>query len=494
MNKANNLIPLVILLVIGGAIYLFGFINEENDEVTNAPSIDEVIESAPPIPSESNIDAEIIGDAEQKDFLETTQTVAARQKRFEERLDTITDEVSSNVSTGVWKKLESRHLSEFEKMKAFVTKNNDLLMRNVNNLIAENSKKTVIMDEDGNVVSEVGSNLEYDTDIPKGLGFDDLPVNRKNAPNKDYLRKVALSKSDNKRVVLGPSSSSLFDSNGQKLMLEKKKSGERTIKKAKFEKTNSQENKRKAKAAKKEKPIPAYTIPVNATLFENTTLTALMGVVPNKGRVKDPLRFKVITGPENIATNGHYLADVRNIVWSGWAQGNREMSCVRGIVDTVTFTFNDGTIYTQNSSDKKVGLGYITDERGKQCIPGHMISNAEQYLRNRMIVAGAASGAKAASQINTKKIQTNDENTVITTILEGDTGDFLLGETGAGSLKELALYLRERQMDAIDLVFIETGQLVTLHVEQEITIDFDPNGRRLVHNEFSSEIAGSSFD
>ena len=135
----------------------------------------------------------------------------------------------------------------------------------------------------------------------------------------------------------------------------------------------------KTEAVKIAPPVPVYTVPQNATLFSNDTLTALVGIVPNlQGSVVDPIRFKLITGNTNLATNSLYLPPgVKNIVWSGIAIGNREMSCVRGELHSVTFTFEDGTIRTVNSQadsgKSKLGgnlLGYISTQKGNPCLPG----------------------------------------------------------------------------------------------------------------------------
>jgi len=58
-----------------------------------------------------------------------------------------------------------------------------------------------------------------------------------------------------------------------------------------------------SKRKKDKPPVPIYTIPQNATLFSNASMTALLGIVPVNGQVLDPVRFKIITGPDNIATN-----------------------------------------------------------------------------------------------------------------------------------------------------------------------------------------------
>jgi integrating conjugative element protein (TIGR03752 family) len=236
----------------------------------------------------------------------------------------------------------------------------------------------------------------------------------------------------------------------------------------------------------KPKPIPIYTIEDTATLFSNTTMTALMGVVPNKSNaVKNLMRFKVITGSENIASNGLLLPDVKNIIWTGYAIGNREMECVQATVDTATFTFQDGTIRTvkkkQSGSSGQLseGLGYLSDQWGKPCIKGTLISNAAQYLRDRMIAAGAAAtaSASAAMQTTTSRDALGGSSTTVT----GSEGEFIAGQTGTATLNELAAYLRDRMDQAVDIVYLDAGKDVVIHVEEQVDIDYDPAGRKLSH-------------
>lgn len=234
-------------------------------------------------------------------------------------------------------------------------------------------------------------------------------------------------------------------------------------------------------------PVPMYTIPQNATLFENASMTALLGIVPVNGQVLDPVRFKLITGPENIATNGLYLPPgIKNIVWSGIALGNREMACTYGQLNSVTFTFEDGRVTTINSQtdagqDKLGGkmLGYIATKSGNPCVPGQLISNASQYLKDRMWASGFGSAAQAFSDTQQQTLITPDGGVVES--FNGDTADYITGSTLAGSLQELVQYLRDRQAQAIDLVYVPSGQEFVLHVEKEIRIDYDPNGRKLDH-------------
>ena len=92
---------------------------------------------------------------------------------------------------------------------------------------------------------------------------------------------------------------------------------------------------------------PRFTLPVNATLLDNTAMTAFIGRVPVNGTVQDPYRFKILASSEGLATNGFRLPpDVKGMVFSGTSQGDWNLSCVRGAIDSVTFTYEDGSVQT----------------------------------------------------------------------------------------------------------------------------------------------------
>jgi cell division protein ZapB len=174
------------------------------------------------------------------------------------------------------------------------------------------------------------------------------------------------------------------------------------------------------------------------------------------------------------------------------------MSCVRGELHSVTFTFDDGTIRTVNSQidsgKSKLGgsmLGYISTQRGNPCLPGKLITNAQSYLIDRMWASGAAAAADGFSDTQTTTQQATDGT--LTQYFSGNSGDYVASRTLSGSLTELADYLRERQANAIDLVFVESGQDVVVHVETQIDIDYDPQGRRLDHDQQPTPVDRLSY-
>jgi integrating conjugative element protein (TIGR03752 family) len=165
----------------------------------------------------------------------------------------------------------------------------------------------------------------------------------------------------------------------------------------------------------------------------------------------------------------------------------------------VTFTFEDGTIRTINSQSDSGSntlggkmLGYIATRQGNPCLAGQLITNAQDYLMDRMLASGAA--ALASSFSDTQKTTRENSDGTTTSFLSGDNGEYIAGETLAGSLTELTAYLRERQRNAVDLVYLNAGQDVVLHVESQIEIDYEPEGRKLDHASDHAKQVGYYLD
>lgn len=244
---------------------------------------------------------------------------------------------------------------------------------------------------------------------------------------------------------------------------------------------------------------PAYTVPRNATLVGSTAMTALVGRVPVKGQIEDPFPFKVLVGKDNLAANGLEIPGVFGMVFSGTAFGDWTLGCVRGHVDSATFVFEDGRTRSfpadtgqgggggnasgggaagagNAGSTVHKGLGWISDRRGIPCVSGERISNATDYLAGRMLAMGIETAGKAYARA---------QQTITTTPLGGNTSvvnnaaQFALGETAAGSSSELAKLIAERQAQMFDVVYVDTGAEVAVHLDKEIPIDYQPNGRKL---------------
>ena len=255
--------------------------------------------------------------------------------------------------------------------------------------------------------------------------------------------------------------------------------------------------------------LPVYTVPRNATLIGSTGMTALVGRVPIQGQVRDPMPFKVITGKENLAANGLRIPGIEGMIWSGTAIGDWTLSCVTGKLESVTFVFEDGTIQTLSSDDNQLGgssgnsggnserpLGWISDTRGIPCITGERKTNAPAFLTQRIGVMALEAAGEAAAQAETTTL-INDSGSA-TSVVSGETGKYVLGKTLSGGSEEVAQWLRERQAQSFDAVFVPAGVELAIHVDHELPIDFHSNGRKLHHEtnlfEQATSTTGSGLD
>ncbi len=235
--------------------------------------------------------------------------------------------------------------------------------------------------------------------------------------------------------------------------------------------------------------LPVYTVPRNATLIGATSMTALIGRVPLQGQVQDPMPFKLITGKDNLAANGLRIPGIEGMIWSGTAIGDWTLSCVTGQLESVTFVFEDGTLRTLSSddnsqessnSDNNRELGWISDSRGIPCISGERKTNAASFLAQRLGVMALEVAGEAAAQAQTATLINNTGTA--TSLVSGDSGKFILGKTLSGGNEEVAAWLRERQSQSFDAIFVPAGVEMAIHVDRELPIDFETTGRKLQHD------------
>ncbi|MBX9410220.1 TIGR03752 family integrating conjugative element protein [Pseudomonas baetica] len=241
---------------------------------------------------------------------------------------------------------------------------------------------------------------------------------------------------------------------------------------------------------------PVYTIPENATLLGSVAMTALIGRVPVDGTVNDPYPFKVLVGPENLTANGIDLPDVAGAVMSGTASGDWTLSCVRGQVESITFVFTDGTIRTvpqpkaiasrnastQSSNTDKIrgGLGYLSDPYGIPCIAGERRSNAQQYLGSQSLITAAGAGVAVLlgdERNNSSVISSGGSAFGVTS----SSGNSALNSILSGGVSDIREWVNKLYGEAFAAVYVPPAAQVALHLDHEITIDYEPMGRSVRH-------------
>lgn len=242
-----------------------------------------------------------------------------------------------------------------------------------------------------------------------------------------------------------------------------------------------------------EEATPVYTLPENSTLIGSVVMTALLGRVPVNGTVSDPYPFKILIGRDNLIANGIELPDVEGAIMSGTASGDWTLSCVRGTVHSMTFVFQDGTVRTvpqsttkaNSDSNKSSGseIGWISDPQGLPCIPGTRKSNAAEYLSSQFLLAGSAAAANAFANGQTTSTV---EGGSITSAVTGSSGQYVLGQALGGGLQESADWFKQRYGQMFDVVYVQPGQAVAVHLSRQIPVDYETQGRKVKYRASST--------
>ena len=249
-------------------------------------------------------------------------------------------------------------------------------------------------------------------------------------------------------------------------------------------------------------PIPYFTIPNLSTLASSTGLTAMIGKVPVSGQVRDPIGFRVLVGRENLAASGLRVPeDIVSMVFEGSAIGQWTLGCVEGYLHTATFVFADGTIRTvstlndgaSDSGDGTQRLGYIADRFGIPCVSGERVSNSRSYLAAQVALGAAAGAAEAAAASQTTQVVGLGSGTIGSAVT-GDQGQFIAGRAAASGLTNAQAYLAERVPDAVDIVFVAPGQELSILIQREIAIDYEPSGRRMEYATYANGATRRELD
>lgn len=229
---------------------------------------------------------------------------------------------------------------------------------------------------------------------------------------------------------------------------------------------------------------PVYTLPENSTLMGSVAMTALLGRVPIDGTVNDPYPFKVVIGRDNLTANGVILPEVESAIVSGTAIGDWTLSCVRGQVDSMTFVFEDGTVRTLPAPDdvnsgegsSRTTLGWLSDPRGLPCIPGERKTNAQQFLLTSFILGAAEAGADAMAM---SEVTTSVDSGGVVSGLTGDSGRYAASQALAGGASDVRQWVQQRFGQTFDAVYVPPGQPVAIHIQRELPIDYETQGRRV---------------
>ena len=238
--------------------------------------------------------------------------------------------------------------------------------------------------------------------------------------------------------------------------------------------------------------IPYYTIPANATSVHDKLMTALVGRIPIKGVVTDPYPFKIVIANDTLAANGLRVPDLRQMIVSGYSEGDLLLLSVRGWITSLTFVFNDGTISTTTSNDNNIGhftkenaLGYLSDSRGNPFIQGKLITNAPEYLGGNIALGAATGYAKAfeESQLTNQSTALGSVNSSVT----GSSSQYALGKAGVSGMTQAQQWWMDRESQSFDAIFVSpikkdgSYRHIVVNFAKQINIDYNPQGRKLAY-------------
>jgi hypothetical protein len=235
---------------------------------------------------------------------------------------------------------------------------------------------------------------------------------------------------------------------------------------------------------KPKKPIPYYTIPANATAVQDKLMTALVGRIPIKGVVTDPYPFKIVFSDDTLAANGLRVPHLKQMIVSGYSEGDLNLVSVRGWVTSLTFVFDDGTISTTTSNNNDIGhftkenaIGFLSDPRGNPFIRGKLITNAPSYLTGNVLLGAAQGAATAYAQTQTTN-QTSPFGSTTSTVT-GSPTKFVLGQSGVNATNQAQQWWHDREENSFDAVYVPSGEEIVVNFAKEISIDYNPQGRKI---------------
>ena len=232
---------------------------------------------------------------------------------------------------------------------------------------------------------------------------------------------------------------------------------------------------------------PVYTIP-NNSILSGKLITGLIGRIPLDGQLTDPFRFSIKIIKKSFYANRHVNNVLQDVIASGTASGDLRLSCVRASIDSITFIFEDGTISDHKISD----IGFITNEYGLPCIEGELITDAAQYLMTTSLLSGLSSAAKAVSEA--QKTLTSNNNGSSSSSLTGSPSKLSAYSALSGGVDDAKDWFNQRTKSSFDVIFVPSGKSVKILTQEQINIDYDPNGRKLDHQLATGEWRNEILD
>jgi len=232
---------------------------------------------------------------------------------------------------------------------------------------------------------------------------------------------------------------------------------------------------------------PVYTVPNNSVL-SGVLMTGLLGRIPVDGEVIDPFRFTIKINDKSFYANNHSNNILKDVFASGTATGDLLLTCVRASIDSFTFIFEDGTI----SDHKITDIGTLNDAYGYPCIKGELFTNAAQYIGTSAVLSGLSNAAKAFA--DAQKTTTNNTNGSSSSQVTGSASKFAAYNALSGGVGSAQGWVSQRAKSSFDVIFVPSGKKIKILTQEQISIDYDPNGRKLNHTLFAGGQNNETLD
>ena len=143
---------------------------------------------------------------------------------------------------------------------------------------------------------------------------------------------------------------------------------------------------------------------------------------------------------------------------------------------SATYIFKDGSIVNHSSDGQP--LGYISDPSGVPCISGRFVTNAPEFITQRVglsaLGAAGSAYAEAQQQRQTSSLTGSTTNTVV-----GDINKLAAGEAVQSATDEVSRWLLARQKQSFDAVVVKPGATVSVHLDRTLSLDKSTIARRI---------------
>ena len=254
----------------------------------------------------------------------------------------------------------------------------------------------------------------------------------------------------------------------------------------------------------KDKPKPAFTIPIGSIFTDVVVTTPLVGRTPrgDEHQVFQKYGFGFIVGKENYTSKNFRLPKaIEEITGTGHCVGDWLAKANYCEVDSTTFIFEDGTISTFKVKNKTIGNGIatLTDEYGNSQIKGELFTGLGLRAAMKGLSGGVGALGAGIQQAGLNVPTAGGAAFPFAAVSNVPlfAGGQALGATGSSVSKEFD----DTTKNIFDYVASpnwddETKSVIKFHmkVDQQIEIDYDPKGRKLDHHLFGDVQESSSSE